>query len=41
MCRKMDGTGEHHTKQNKPVRERQVGYVVSLMWSLEEKKMTK
>jgi hypothetical protein len=36
----MDGTGDHHVKQNKPDSERQIPHVFSNMWNLDLKKMT-
>ena len=37
LCSRMDGTGEHYPKWNKPVRERQVPYDFTYMWNLVNK----
>jgi hypothetical protein len=36
---KMDGTEDHHVKQNKPDSERQVSHVFSHMWNVKEMKV--
>jgi hypothetical protein len=36
IYRKMDGTGEHHVKWNKPASQRQVSDVFSHMWNVWE-----
>jgi hypothetical protein len=38
ICRKMDGTGGHCVKQNKPGPERQMPHVFSHIWNLDIKK---
>jgi hypothetical protein len=35
VCRKIDGTGDHHVKQNKPDTEGQILYVFSHMQDLD------
>jgi signal transduction histidine kinase len=37
-CRKIDGTGDHLVKWNKPDWERQVSHVLFHMWNLDLKK---
>ena len=32
----MDGPGDHHTKQGKPDRERQILYDITYMWNLKK-----
>ena len=37
LCNSMDGPEEHYAKRNKPVRERQIPYDLTYMWSLMNK----
>jgi hypothetical protein len=37
ICRKMDRTGDHHIKWNKPDSEKQISSVFSHMWNLEKR----
>ena len=37
LCNSMGGPGEHYAKWNKPVRERQIPYNFTHMWSLMNK----
>ena len=37
LCDSMDGPGEHYTKWNKPVRERQIPYDLTHIWNLMNK----
>ena len=37
LCDSMDGPGEHYTMLKKPVRERQIPYDVTHMWTLMNK----
>ena len=37
LCNSMHGPGEHYAKWNKPVRERQIPYPLTLMWNLMNK----
>ena len=36
ICSNMDGSGDYHTKWNKPDRERQTSYDITYMWNLKK-----
>ena len=38
-CDSMDGPGDYYAKQNKLLRERQIPYYLTYMWTLEQNKL--